>query len=517
MSDWTAGYVSELAYTYGYYQELNPNRVDFCMLKAGLKPPKITNALELGFGQGISINIHSAASDVSWTGTDFNPSQASFASTLNADSDGTALITDASFEEFLAQSTTAQFQYIGLHGIWSWISDKNREAVVEIIQNKLAVGGVVYISYNTMPGWASVSPLRYLMAQHASELNGAGFGISKRIEDALEFSEKLLDLNPQYLLANPNVRERIEGFQKADRRYLAHEFFNKDWQPMHFGEIAAVLSAAKLEFAASAAFPDNVDEMNFNAEQRQFLRDIPDSTLRETCKDFILNRQFRKDLWVKGPVQLSQPELQKLIRSIRIVLPIPSSQVSLETTGGLGKVSMEASIYQPIIDFLADNKIKNIGEVVDHFQTGDGEANIKILPGQILQAVSILLSSEQLVLAQSDDTVNKVRGSSQKINTVLEEKALNGEVIPYLASPITGGGVHASRFEILFVRAMNEGATTPKDLAASAWAVLSAHGHKVLREGSTLESDEENLNELTLRATEFYEKRLTTFQTLEII
>lgn len=509
--------MSELGYTYGYYEELNPNRVDFCMLNAGLKPPKILNALELGFGQGVSINIHSAASDVNWTGTDFNPSQANFASTLNAESDGTALITDASFEEFLAQSNATEFQYIGLHGIWSWISDKNREAIVEIILNRLSVGGIVYMSYNTMPGWASFSPMRYLMAQHASELNGAGLGIAKRIEDALQFSEKLFDLSPRYLAANPNLREKIDGFQKADRRYLAHEFFNKDWQPMHFAEIAEFLSAAKLEFAASAAFSDNVDEMNFNAEQRQFLRDIPDSALRETCKDFILNRQFRRDLWVKGPVRLSQPELQKALRSIRIVLPIPSSQVSLETTGGLGKISMDASIYLPIINFLADNKMKNIGEVLEHFQAVDNGGNINITPAQILQAISLLLSSGQLVLAQSDDTVQKVRASSQRINAVLEERALNGEVVPFLASPVTGGGVNASRFEILFVKAMNEGANTPRQLAAAAWAVLSVHGHKLLREGSTLESDEENLDELTLKATEFYEKRLKTFQALEII
>ena len=241
MSDWTAGYVSELTYTYGYYEELNPNRVGFCMLNAGLKPPRVLNALELGFGQGVSINIHSAASDVNWTGTDFNPSQANFASTLNAESDGTACIKDASFEEFLTQSSETQFQYIGLHGIWSWISDKNREAIVEIIKNKLEVGGVVYTSYNTMPGWASFSPLRYLMAQHASKRNGGGFGISKRIEDALEFSEKLLDLNPRYLQANPNVKERIEGFQKADRQYLRTNSSTKTGNRCT-SEIAEVLS-----------------------------------------------------------------------------------------------------------------------------------------------------------------------------------------------------------------------------------------------------------------------------------
>jgi len=41
------------------------------------------------------------------------------------------------------------FDYIGLHGIWSWISDENRQVIVDFIRKKLKVGGVLYISYNT--------------------------------------------------------------------------------------------------------------------------------------------------------------------------------------------------------------------------------------------------------------------------------------------------------------------------------------------------------------------------------
>ena len=120
MSDWSAGYVSELGYTYGYYEELNPNHIDLCLLSKGLQPPTITHALELGFGQGVSINIHAAASDVTWAGTDFNPSQASFARQLAGQSGAKANLLDASFQEFLATDDTPEYQFIGLHGIWSW-------------------------------------------------------------------------------------------------------------------------------------------------------------------------------------------------------------------------------------------------------------------------------------------------------------------------------------------------------------------------------------------------------------
>ena len=82
MSTWSDGYVSDINYTYGYYTELNPNRVVLPFLKAGLAVPKMGAACELGFGQGVSINAHAAASRTSWWGTDFNPAHVGFAQEL---------------------------------------------------------------------------------------------------------------------------------------------------------------------------------------------------------------------------------------------------------------------------------------------------------------------------------------------------------------------------------------------------------------------------------------------------
>lgn len=68
--DWTAGYVADIGYTYGYYAELNPLRARLALLHAGFAcPATFENACELGFGQGLSVNLHAAASGVQWAGT----------------------------------------------------------------------------------------------------------------------------------------------------------------------------------------------------------------------------------------------------------------------------------------------------------------------------------------------------------------------------------------------------------------------------------------------------------------
>lgn len=223
MSDWTAGYVADIGYTFGYYTELNPLRVKLGFLNMGLAFPEMGAACELGFGQGLSANIHAAASVTQWCGTDFNPSQAGFAQELASVSGSGAKLYDDAFADFAARTDLPDFDYIGIHGIWSWISDENRRIMVEFIRRKLKVGGVLYISYNTLPGWGAFAPMRHLMTEHAEIIGAEGHGIVSRINGALEFSEKLLATNPAFVRANPQVAERVKKLKEQNRHYLAHE------------------------------------------------------------------------------------------------------------------------------------------------------------------------------------------------------------------------------------------------------------------------------------------------------
>jgi len=107
---WTAGYPTEIEYTYGYYRELCPTFLRLACLSAGIATAKTEplRYLELGFGQGVSINIHAAANDGDFWGTDFNPSQAAHARELAEASGSSATLLDASFAELAARPVTAR-------------------------------------------------------------------------------------------------------------------------------------------------------------------------------------------------------------------------------------------------------------------------------------------------------------------------------------------------------------------------------------------------------------------------
>jgi SAM-dependent methyltransferase len=510
MSDWTAGYVADIGYTFGYYPELNPLRVKLAFLNAGLVAPDMCTACELGFGQGMSANLHAAATVTHWHGTDFNPAQAGFAQEMAAVSGAHAHLYDEAFGDFAHRADLPEFDYIGLHGIWSWISDENRQVIVDFIRRKLKVGGVLYISYNTLPGWAAFAPMRHLMTEHAEVLGSEGRGIVSRIDGAIDFAEKLLATNPMFSRANPLVGDRITKLKNQNRHYLAHEYFNRDWHPMHFATISQWLQAAKVGFACSANYLDLVDVINLTPEQQTFLTDIPDAGLRESVRDFMVNQQFRKDYWVKGARSLSPLETAERLREQKVLLVTHRADVPLSVNGALGEASLNASVYEPILDLMADHKIRTLGQIEKALSGQD------ITFAQLRQAVMLMVGAAHFTVIQDEPAVSKAKKNTEKINAHILQKARGSNDISYLASPVSGGGFTVNRFQQLFLMAHQQGKKDAAEWAAFVWDILNRQSQKLVKAGETIESAEDNVAELTAQAEEFQLKLLPVLKALQI-
>ncbi|GAB5497740.1 MAG: class I SAM-dependent methyltransferase [Pseudohongiellaceae bacterium] len=512
MTEWTSGYVADIDYTYGYYAELNPARCHMALLNASIKPPEFQSACELGFGQGVSVNLHAAASDIKWFGTDFNPAQAAFARDLAEISGSGAALYDDAFAEFAKRPDLPDFDYISLHGIWSWISDENRDVIVDFIRRKLKVGGVLYVSYNTMPGWASFAPLRNLMSQHADLIGSEGSGIVSRIDGALEFAKSLLDTNPLFKRANPQVEDRLNKMSGMSRHYLAHEYFNKDWCPMHFATLAAWLRPAKLDFAAPAHPADHFNNINLSTEQNDFLQSIPDRMLRQSTRDFMVNQQFRRDYWIKGARRCTALERMEALSKMEVVLSVPREDIKFSIQGGQGEARLNESIYVPILDALADYKPKTIAKLLKAAQGANEDINFQ----SVVEAVMLLSSSQSVAPVRLGGSSKKVKQQTDKLNQHLISQARSRADVVNLVSPVTGGGIPIGRIQQLFLGSVNDGAKTPTEIAARTWAHLSLLGERMLKDGKAIESDADNLADLEIRAQEFIEKLMPILKALQI-
>jgi SAM-dependent methyltransferase len=508
--DWSEGYVTEIEYTHGYYPELNPLRVRLAMLGAGLACREVRSACELGYGQGLSINLHAAAGGVSWAGTDFNPVHAAGAQALAEASGSGARLFDDAFAEFVRRTDLPSFDFIALHGIWSWVSDANRDVIVEFLRRRLAVGGVVYISYNTQPGWAGFAPMRHLMVEHTRRVGPQGAGVVGRVDAAIGFAERVLATQPAFARAHPQVAERIQKLKEQPRRYLAHEYFNLDWHPMHFATLADWLAPAKLQYAGSAHLMDQIDGVNFTPEQRSLLRECADPVFREGLRDVMVNQQFRRDLWVRGSRRLSPTEQREALAAMRLVLVVPPRDVPRKLSTPLGPATLNARVLEQVLDIMGTHRVWSLGDLERQLAPrGVAYANL-------VEMVFLLVGTGSLHPAQDEAAIEAARPATQRLNARLIDGVRLSADAPWLASPVTGGGVPVGRIQGLFLGALRSVPAEADGLAESAWRSLEGLGERLLRDGKRLEDPAENLKELTRLASEFLEFRLPVLRALQI-
>jgi hypothetical protein len=378
------------------------------------------------------------------------------------------------------------------------------------VRRKLKVGGVLYISYNTLPGWGTFAPMRHLMTEHAEVIGADGVGIVSRIDGALEFTEKLLATNPLFARANPLINDKIKTINDQNRHYLAHEFFNLDWHPMHFGTMAKWLGSAKLTYACSAHYLDYVKGINLTPEQQTFLGEIHDLMFKQTVRDFMVNQQFRRDYWVKGARRMAPMEQGQRLRDQRLLMTAHRSDVNLTVKGSLGEAKLTESIYTPLLDLMSDNTIRTIAEIEQAIKV----ANIQFV--QLVQAVLVLCSNGVFSAVQEETAISTAKKHTLKLNTHLMFKARNSNDINYLSSPVTGGGEGVSRFHQLFLLAFQMGKKRPEEWAAYAAQILAIQGQKIVKDGKTLDAPDEHMSELIARANEFAVKQLPILKELQI-
>lgn len=511
MASWGSGYVTDVDYTYGYYKELSPLWAKHALLNAGFKFPQVITACELGFGQGITANFHAACSNVEWYGTDFNPSMAGFAQEMATASGANLKVFDDSFEEFSNREDIPDFDFIALHGIWSWVSEENRSLLLRFIEKKLKNGGVVYLSYNTYPGWSSFAPMRQIMHLHSKTYGSKSEGLVQQIHNAKTFANQLADLNPLFLKMIPDAQSQLAKLTDQDPHYLAHEFFNLNWKPIYFYEMAEQLESIKLEFACTASLLDQFDSVTLNEDQAGYLKGVTNTVMNQSLRDMFLNQNFRKDYWIKGAQRLTPLEKREAQLESKYVFLAEREAISLQIEGRVRNIILSEAIYKPILDAFSRDRILSVRQIFDS-QKPSG-----ITFSQLTEAINILCGMSILSPTYEEKTINSAQVMTDRLNEFLINKSRSRQDIRGLVSPVTGQAVKLNRVYQLFVGAIKAGANEPRDLAEYVWSILSVQSQKLVVNGTALESASDNLAELTRQATDFNNKLVPILRTARVL
>ena len=163
MSEWGGGYVTDITYSVGWYRQQSPALMALASIIGGASASIPTAddpvmMLELGCGFGYSA-MALAASNPNWsvTAVDFNPAHIAGAREWAAEAGLTNVtFVEADFtcwEDSPTLRALPQMDFVTMHGIWSWIPPAAQTGIVRLLGQKVRPGGLVHLSYNTLPGW----------------------------------------------------------------------------------------------------------------------------------------------------------------------------------------------------------------------------------------------------------------------------------------------------------------------------------------------------------------------------
>lgn len=514
MSTWTDGYISEVGYTHGFYKELAPSSIRYALTLAGLDCPALQDFryCELGFGQGLSANLLAAANaGGEFWGTDFNPQQAGSTQRLAAQAQlGNTRWLDDSFREFLERDTPP-FDFIALHGIYSWVNEENQRLLVEILRKKLKVGGVVYISYNTLPGWSKYAPIRHLLKVHAETLSAQGDNILKKAKSGLDFAVQAQALQTGYFASISALDQWLETIRDYDPNYLAHEYLNTHWSLTYFSEMVETLEPAKLSYATSAHAMDVLDFLCLSSQSAAYVATIKHPLLRETVRDFCRDRQFRRDLFVRGKQPLTSAERQRRLLAQRFALLIPRQHVPDKMPMSGGEINLRPEIYTPILDVLAQQPA-SMREIMAHPTVAGLGFEV------VSEALHILVATGHASPCLGEAEQQATEASVRRFNrAVIDNIAMGHHDFRYLASSCLGNGVKLGNLQQLFLGYWLEGIRHQEDWIREALPILRTQEGVVTRSGQRLEKEEDILTELHEVAEIFASEQLPLFQRLGVV
>ena len=490
MPTWADGYPTDSPYSEEYISALSPVELRLPLVLAGLTPPPLAEGFdycELGCGPGLTTALLAAAHPQGrFFATDFNPTHIAQARRFCAERGiANAFFFDDSFAEF-ASRDLPQFDYIALHGVWSWVSAEQRALIREFLGRKLKVGGAAYVSYNAKPGKLLHDTVRRVLRDLSGD---PGAPAEERAAAGMDLLNRCLK-EPYGAFKVIKDRERImQGLAGKEPSYLAHEYLGEHWESFYCDQVHADLAAARLSYVATLDVVLNLEALSVPPALAEEHRRLPGAAQKLLFRDLLLNVGFRKDLFVRGPLPLSEAGLRRAWETTYLGRA-PFHREFVEEFGcPAGVVRLDRDpLARSAYDLLGQRSVS----LAELFALAPGGGP------EMINVILLLLATEQArPFAAAYDIPDGGLGLAPANAHSLREAVENGKGC-WLASPQFGNAVLMTLDECLLLDAMLRGVPAdqvPARVAADTFAVR--RGIEV--EGKHVESEADLAEFLTRR------------------
>ena len=295
---------SELGYKSMPFPYTTPATLEAYAALVGVSAPNPKTARVLELGATYGGNIISQAlfnPDATFVGIELSQEQVEKGNEVIANA-GLTNVSLVQSDIASIGSEIGTFDYIIAHGVYSWVDDGVKDALLRLIDEHLAEDGIAYISYNTYPGWHTMEEVRQLMM------------FSNRDKAQFNHKEKVLhgktigSIVGSQILKYDNLKERNSKFLGAlrsvmqkDEYYVGHDHLEPNNDPVYFYQFNDHLEAHKLAYLCDADLTLSMVR-SFDADIADTLDKLAlnDHVAQEQYLDFMLDTTFRKSIICKA-------------------------------------------------------------------------------------------------------------------------------------------------------------------------------------------------------------------------
>ena len=295
---------SELGYKSMPFPYTTPATLEAYAALVGISAsnPKTARVLELGATYGGNIISQALFNpDATFVGIELSQEQVEKGNEVIANA-GLTNVSLVQSDIASIGSEIGTFDYIIAHGVYSWVDDGVKDALLRLIDEHLAEDGIAYISYNTYPGWHTMDEVRQLMM------------FSNRDKAQFNHKEKVLhgktigSIVGSQILKYDNLKERNSKFLGAlrsvmqkDEYYVGHDHLEPNNDPVYFYQFNDHLGAHNLAYLCDADLTLSMVR-SFDADIADTLDKLAlnDHVAQEQYLDFMLDTTFRKSIICKA-------------------------------------------------------------------------------------------------------------------------------------------------------------------------------------------------------------------------
>ena len=293
----------ELTYKSAAFAQSSPYKLEACATLLGINPPPCKNAKVLEIGCSFGGNLIPFAvnnKNARVVGIDLSGEQIRRGQEIVKEIglDNLELI-HGDICEFKSDE---KFDYIIAHGVFSWVPDFVKDAILRAVRENLSQNGVAFISYNVYPGWKVKDIIRDIMLLAAKDKDSTEERLKAAKEALLVYKEVLLTRDNEKFESVMPVKSLINWIDdifSKDDYYIAHEFLEEINDPFYFKDFNAMLAKNDLAYLCEYGLDDLfLPYLGINQADSYKDKKFKDRIDLEQFMDIVNNKVFRQSLIV---------------------------------------------------------------------------------------------------------------------------------------------------------------------------------------------------------------------------